>query len=125
MDQQPLYKQILVKQVKKYPKVKIIKNSCQTPKTNLNYWKSSPNTWHKKKHGKIQLVIQLQLSRKNTALIPQSQQQSFFTSNQEEAGSRIALHCPESSKLVLIKAKDTDILILMVHAFALTSPSYE
>ena len=52
----------------------------------------------------------------------QSQQQSLFTSNQEEVDTRIALHCSESSEPVLVEAKDTDILILMVYAFALTSP---
>ena len=58
-------------------------------------------------------------------MISQSQQQSLFSSNQEEADTRIALHCSESSKPVLVKAKDTDILILMVYAFALTSPPYD
>ena len=62
---------------------------------------------------------------KNTVLISQSQQQSLFTSNQEEADPRVALHCSESSKPVLVKAKDTDILVLMVYAFALTSPPYD
>ena len=59
---------------------------------------------------------------KDTVLISQSQQQSLFTSNQEKADTRIAQHCSESSKIVLVKAKDTDVLILMVYAFALTSP---
>ena len=62
---------------------------------------------------------------KNTVLISQSQQRNLFTSNQEEADSRIALHCSESSKPVLVKAKDRDILILMVYAFALTSAPYD
>ena len=57
---------------------------------------------------------------KDTVLISQSQQQNLFTSNQEEADTRIALHCSERSKPVLVKAEDTDILILMVHAFPLT-----
>ena len=61
---------------------------------------------------------------KDTVLISQSQQQSLFTSNQKEAVTRIALHFSESSKPVLVKAKDIDILILMVYAFALTSPPY-
>ena len=52
---------------------------------------------------------------KGTVLIPQSQQQSLFTSNQEEADTRIALQCSESSKPVFVKAKDTDILILMMY----------
>ena len=59
---------------------------------------------------------------KDTVLISQSQQQSLFTSNQEEADTRITLQCSKSSKPVLVKAKDTDILFLMVYAFALTSP---
>ena len=62
---------------------------------------------------------------KDTVLISQSQQQSLFTSNQEEAGTRITLHCSESSKRVFVKAKDTDILIIMVYAFAITSPPYD
>ena len=62
---------------------------------------------------------------KDAVLISQSQQQSLFTSNQEEADTRIAPHCSESSKPVLVKAKDTDILVLMVYAFALTSPPYD
>ena len=62
---------------------------------------------------------------KDTVLISQSQQQSLFTSNQEEADTRVALHCSESSKPVLVKAEDTDVLILMVYAFALTSPPYD
>ena len=56
-----------------------------------------------------------------TVLISQSQQQSLFTSNQEKANTRIALHCSESSNPVLVKAKDTDILIFVVYAFSLTS----
>ena len=59
---------------------------------------------------------------KDTVLISQSQQQSLCTSNQEEADTRITLQCSKSSKPVLVKAKDTDILFLMVYAFALTSP---
>ena len=65
---------------------------------------------------------------KDTVLISQSQQQSLFTSNQEEeeeeADTRIALHCSESSKRVFVKAKDTDISVLMVYAFAITSSQY-
>ena len=59
---------------------------------------------------------------KYTVLISRSQQQSLFTSNQEEekADTRIALHCSESSKRVFVKAKDTDISVLMVYAFAIT-----
>ena len=34
---------------------------------------------------------------KGTVLIPQSQQQSLFISNREEAVTRIALHCSESN----------------------------
>ena len=56
---------------------------------------------------------------KDTVLILQSQQESLFTSNQEETDTRIALHCPESSNPVLVKAKDTDILILMVYAVSI------
>ena len=59
---------------------------------------------------------------KDTVLISQSQQQNLFTSNQDEVDTRTALHCSESSEPVLVKAKDTDILILMVYVFALTSP---
>ena len=58
---------------------------------------------------------------KDTVLILQSQQKSLFTSNQEETDTRIALHCSESSNPVLVKAKDTDILIFVVYAFSLTS----
>ena len=65
---------------------------------------------------------------KDTVLISQSQQQSLFTSNQEEeeeeADTGIALHCSESSKRVFVKAKDTDISVLMVYAFAITSSQY-
>ena len=62
---------------------------------------------------------------KDTVLISQSQQKSLFTSNQEEADTRIAMHCSESSKPVFVKSKDTDILDLMVYAFAITSPPYD
>ena len=62
---------------------------------------------------------------KNAVLLSQSQQQSLFTSNQEEADTRIARHGSESSNPVLPKAKAIDILILMVYAFALTSPPYD
>ena len=62
---------------------------------------------------------------KDTLLILQPQQQSLFTSNQEEIDTRIALHGSDGSKPVLVKAKDTDISILMVYAFALTSPPYD
>ena len=43
----------------------------------------------------------------DTVLISQSQQQSLFTSNQEKADTRTALYYSESSKPVLVKAKDT------------------
>ena len=62
--------------------------------------------------------------REDTVLISQSQQKIIFTSTQEEADTRIAIHCTECSKPVLVKAKYTDILILMVCVFALTSPPY-
>ena len=62
---------------------------------------------------------------KDTVLISQSQQKSLFTSNQEEADTRIAMHCSESSKPVFVKSKDTDILNLMVYPFAITSPPYD
>ena len=63
--------------------------------------------------------------KKDTVLISQSHQQSFFTSNQEEADTRIILHCSESSKPVFVKAKDTEMLILMAYPFAITSsPHY-
>ena len=61
---------------------------------------------------------------KDTVLISQSQQQSLFTLNEEEANTRIALHCSEKSKAVFVKAKDT-VLILMVYAFAITFPPYD
>ena len=62
---------------------------------------------------------------KDTVLISQSQQENLLTSNQEEVDTGIALHCSESSNPVLVKAKDTDILILIVYAFALTSLPYD
>ena len=61
----------------------------------------------------------------DTVFLSQYQQQSLFTSNQEQADTRMALHCSKSSKPVLVKAKDTDILILMMYAFVLTSPPYD
>ena len=61
---------------------------------------------------------------KDTVLISQSQQQSLFTLNEEEANTRIALHCSERIKAVFVKAKDT-VLILMVYAFAITFPPYD
>ena len=61
----------------------------------------------------------------DTVFLSQYQQQSLFTSNQEQAGTRMALYCSKSSKPVLVKAKDTDILILMMYAFVLTSPPYD
>ena len=63
--------------------------------------------------------------KKDAVLISKSQQQSLFTSNLEEANAKIALHCSESSKPVLVKAKCKDILILMIPFFALTSPPYD
>ena len=61
---------------------------------------------------------------KDRVFLSKCQQQSLFTSNQAE-DTRIALHCSESSKPFLVKAKDTNIWIVMVYAFALTSPSYD
>ena len=61
---------------------------------------------------------------KDTALISHSQKQSLFSLNQVETDTRIALHCSESSKPVLVKAKDKDILILMVYVLTLVSFSY-
>ena len=42
---------------------------------------------------------------KDTVLISQSQQKIIFTSTQEEADTRIAIHCTESSKPVFGKSK--------------------
>ena len=61
-------------------------------------------------------------NEKNAILISRSDQQSFNTSNQEEAVTRIALLGSENSQLALVKAKDTDILNMAVYAFALISP---
>ena len=61
-------------------------------------------------------------NEKNAILISRSDQQSLNTSNQEEAGTRMALLGSENSQLALVKAKDTDILNMAVYAFALTSP---
>ena len=66
------------------------------------------NTW-KDLIGRTTLNIE-----KDTVLVLQSQQESLFTSNQEEANTRTSLHGSKSSIPVLVKAKDTDILILMV-----------
>ena len=52
---------------------------------------------------------------KNTLSISKSEQQSLFTSNQEETDTRIALHSSESSKTVLVKVKDN--LCLLVYAY--------
>ena len=77
-----------LKWVKRCPKVKIIKSSCQTPKTNLSYWKSSLNILHTRRDlmGRTTLNIE-----KDTALISHSQKQSLFSLNQVETDTRIAL----------------------------------
>ena len=77
------------------------------------------NTW-KVSMGRTTLNIE-----EDTVFLSQYQQQSLFTSNQEQADTRMALHCSKGSKPVLVKAKDTDILILMMYAFVLTSPPYD
>ena len=53
---------------------------------------------------------------KDTVLTSKSEQQSIFTPNQEWKGNIIAMHCLESSKVISIKTKDTDILILMMYS---------
>ena len=45
---------------------------------------------------------------KDRVFLSKCQQQSLFTSNQAE-DTRIELHCSESSKPFLVKAKDTNI----------------
>ncbi len=42
--------------------------------------------------------------------------------NHEEADTRVELHAFNSDCSVIVKAKDTDILILMIYAFALRKP---
>ena len=48
----------------------------------------------------------------------------FYIKSGRSRLARIVLHCSGTSKPVLVKAKDTYILILMAYAFALTSPPY-
>ena len=48
----------------------------------------------------------------------------FYIKSGRSRLARIVLHFSGTSKPVLVKAKDTYILILMAHAFALTSPPY-
>ena len=48
----------------------------------------------------------------------------FYIKSGRSRLARRALHCSGTSKPVLVKAKDTYILILMAYAFALTSPPY-
>ena len=55
-------------------------------------------------------------------LISQSEQQRFFTSNQEDAGTRIALHFSEMSKSVSIKTKD---FILIMYTSDVIFPPYD
>ena len=55
-------------------------------------------------------------------LISQSEQQSLFTSNQEDAGTRIALHFSEMSKSVSIKTKD---FILIMYTSDVIFPPYD
>ena len=59
---------------------------------------------------------------KDRVLTSPYKQQSLFTRR-----SRLSdiTHCSESSKPVLVKAKDTYILVLIVYAFALVSPPYD
>ena len=71
----------------------------------LTAYLTQENTW-KNLLGCTTLNIE-----KDTILISQSEQQSLFTSSQGKPDTRIALNCLESSKPVLVKAKDTDILI--------------
>ena len=62
------------------PQGKMIKSSCQTPKTNLSYWKISLNILYMKTQKNLMGHATFNIE-KDTVLTSQSQQQSLFTSN--------------------------------------------
>ena len=48
--------------------------------------------------------------------------ESSFLCNHEEADSRIVLHASQSTKNVVVVAKDTDVLVILVYAYLRVSP---
>ena len=60
--------------------------------------------------------------RSTTLAISSSGVDTLFECNHEEADTRVVLHAFLSDGPVIIKAKDTDVLILTVYAFALKQP---
>ena len=63
--------------------------------------------------------------QRDAVLISQSEQQSLFTSNQEDADTRITLNFWERCQPVSLKTKYKDNLISMVYTFDVTSPPYD
>ena len=46
-----------------------------------------------------------------------------FECNHEEADSRLVLLACEKNTVVVVVAKDTDVLVILVHAYAIVKPS--
>ena len=50
---------------------------------------------------------------------------ALFTSNHEEADTKIVYCCSSFNKQCIVKAKDTNILILMIYAYAVQQPEHD
>ena len=62
---------------------------------------------------------------KNTWKITKEFSDIIFKSNHEEADTRITLHALQEDTKVVVVSKDTDVLILLVHAYAKCKPRKE
>ena len=62
---------------------------------------------------------------KNTWKITREFSEIIFKSNHEEADTRIILHALQEDTKVVVVSKDTDVLILLVYAYAKYKPTKE
>ena len=95
----------------KCPKIKSINNTLKTQKIKLNSLTDfakyiQRDHKHSKRKGNV-----LFNSRDVTYRMNSSELKTLFTSNHEEAETKIVCCCSSFNKLCLIKAKDTDVTL--------------
>ena len=95
----------------KCPKIKSINNTLKTQKIKLNSLTDfakyiQRDHKHSKRKGNV-----LFNSRHVTYRMNSSELKTLFTSNHEEAETKIVCCCSSFNKLCLIKAKDTDVTL--------------
>ena len=92
-------------------------------KENKNEFIKPFNDFFEHPETRNHLKVPLTISHRNiTKRITRDDTDVTVECNHEEADTRVVLHAFNSEGPVIVKAKDTDILILMIYAYALKKP---